>query len=486
MSEILVKTLTRHRDSADKFYLKDWTAFDVCQIMPDGYFTKNKYLGAKRMGIVLCVDAKIPQDYAGGTVEDSLWTKEKDRHTSPILQRSQKIINLAEILTDKQLKDCFNHELLVSPIQVTKSYLDLFTDRSERTSLHEYDKSGSFASGTVDVGPNGDADANTFLEFESNIDATLTGALIGLTDEGSWNETGAIVVAGTTTSAANYIEFKTTGLGRHAAGKWDSNAHYVEIASATNAECIDIREEYFRITGMQLSQNHDGAGCIGMLVVGTSNYIKIEKSIIKKGSNLDGMGIMASDTDLNIDIISNVIYQDGTRDASSEGVRVTPLLLNLYNNIIYNFNKGLDINGGTTINVKNNAIFGCNNDIEDSVGATYDYNATDDGDGANAIAPLGADWANEFPNYATYDFAIDNGGNCYHGSEITQADDAKVPSDDIIETARNTGAGEQTSAGAFEYQVVGAGWTGIMDGVTNPGKIDSILAANIKSINEVE
>jgi hypothetical protein len=30
------------------------------------------------------------------------------------------------------------------------------------------------------------------------------------------------------------------------------------------------------------------------------------------------------------------------------------------------------------------------------------------------------------------------------------------------------------------------GWTGIMDGITNPGKIDGISVANIKSINEIQ
>ena len=94
MREILVKTLTRNRDPLSKHYLKDWTAFDVCQIMPDGFFTKNKYKGAKRMGIVLKVDGDIPKDYAAWKEDDGIKIVEQDG-------RCKRVVDLTKIgLTD--------------------------------------------------------------------------------------------------------------------------------------------------------------------------------------------------------------------------------------------------------------------------------------------------------------------------------------------------------------------------------------------------
>ena len=143
MSEILVKTLTRHRDSKSKYYMKDWTAGDVLQIMPDGYFTKNKYRGAKHMGIVLRVEGNIPADYCQFDLDS------EKGETVLTHGRSKYIIDLASILTDLQLKDCFNHDLLVDPIKINQSYIDLFKDRSTRTCLLPYDKSGSFDNETA-------------------------------------------------------------------------------------------------------------------------------------------------------------------------------------------------------------------------------------------------------------------------------------------------------------------------------------------------
>jgi len=94
MAEILVKTITRHRDSKDPLYLKDWTAGDVLQIAPDGFFTKNKYKGAKRMGIVLKVDGDIPKDYAAWKEDDGIKIVEQDG-------RCKRVVDLTKIgLTD--------------------------------------------------------------------------------------------------------------------------------------------------------------------------------------------------------------------------------------------------------------------------------------------------------------------------------------------------------------------------------------------------
>ena len=72
---------------------------------------------------------------------------------------------------------------------------------------------------------------------------------------------------------------------------------------------------------------------------------------------------------------------------------------------------------GDTVNVKNCAVFNCTDDISDGGAGTFtiDYNASDDGDGTNAVSPSGADWANEYAGYATGNFTLTAGGNCEGG-----------------------------------------------------------------------
>jgi len=84
---------------------------------------------------------------------------------------------------------------------------------------------------------------------------------------------------------------------------------------------------------------------------------------------------------------------------------------------------------------------------------------TDDGISgeSNGSNPSGSDWDNEVEDYASNIFNILNTGNCYLGSEITQADDGNVGADGLLGIARNTGAGQQTSIGACEYDSGGAG-----------------------------
>ena len=62
----VVKTLTRHRDSASRLYLKDWTAGDLFPFKKDGYYTRGKWGGARRMGVCLRID--MPEKFEVGGV----------------------------------------------------------------------------------------------------------------------------------------------------------------------------------------------------------------------------------------------------------------------------------------------------------------------------------------------------------------------------------------------------------------------------------
>jgi len=221
MREVLVSTYTRHRNPNDPLYMQDWTAGDIKNIAPEGFYTKNKYQGAKRMSIVLLIPDDIPLDFAS-------WTEREEEQKIAGLfgwkyKRSKFWIDLSKIVSDSKLRDLFNHDLLVDPITINKSYIDLFKPVSERVNLFSYDRSGSFASGIVDVGPNGHADANTWSEFESNIAATLTGNLTGDCNE-AYQDTVTLEIAGIDVDGYT-LTWQISGAGRHQ-GKWDKNYFY--------------------------------------------------------------------------------------------------------------------------------------------------------------------------------------------------------------------------------------------------------------------
>jgi hypothetical protein len=132
---------------------------------------------------------------------------------------------------------------------------------------------------------------------------------------------------------------------------------------------------------------------------------------------------------------------------------------NCYNNIIYGYSIGIHIDAvAGTVNLKNNALGNNNDDINDAVGVTIDYNISDDGDGTNTQNPSGGNWANEFTTPGT-DFSLLVGGNCV-GNGVDNPGSG-LYSDDIKGGARTS----TWDCGAFEHIAVGGSApTGALDG----------------------
>ena len=447
MSEILVKTFTRHRDVKSLGYMNDWTAFDVCQIMPDGYFTGNKYHGAKRMGIVLCVDGDLPSDYAGGPIFNPLLTQLNKSHRPLILGRTQKIIDLTEILSDEQLKDVFNHDLLVNPIAVKKSYLDLFIDRNERIELHPYDKSGSFDNETVDVGPNGDADANTFFELESNV-AISVGPVIGNADE-AFTETTAILINDTGATASNkYLKLTTSLAGRHA-GKYDAAKQLISVANAIGVRTAD---EHVWLDGLQIyvnssSANNQYGAYFSNVAAGA--LLKISNCIIRQSgnNNYSYAGIMSDDSDASLTIWNTVLYGNGTIESGNNVcIYITNnTATNVYNCTCKDGYYGICRSGGT-VNVYNTIVYNtAGNALNGTFGAT-NYNATDDATGGtNSIDNVDFTTTSYFVDAANGDFTLT--ADASDVIDVTSDQSSGLFSDDIAGNAR-TGA---WCVGASEY-----------------------------------
>ena len=448
--EILVKTFTRHRDSADKLYMVDWTAGDIVAIKPDGYYSNNKHLAYKRMGIVLYAPGAVPKnidDYVG-----TLWdAKALTHHEKIMVGRSKYVVDLESVLTDTQLKDVFNHDLLCAKIDPKISYLDLLKHRDTRSNiLTPYDKSGTFYSGSVDVGPNGHSDANDFYEFESNI-GTLTGALTGNADEG-FSETTAITVAGVSTTATNILTFKTSGNGRHD-GSWDSSAQRLEV---TNGDGLNVDENYFRADGLQIK-----------LTVSTGNYQAIEFSTVTgtadlrvgnciltasiTGGEASGVEYWNGDTDPDI-YVYNTIFHDFNNSSSDEGTKQYGGDMHIYNCTFYDCYTAMMISFGTGSGVaKNNVIAGATTEFSGTW--TKSNNASDSGSEAQTLVDTST-YADEFTDAGNGDFSLVSSSVCIDNG-TDDPDSWGGYSDDIIGTSRST-----WDIGAFEY--VSAGTTYVL------------------------
>lgn len=449
MPEILIKTLTRHRDNKSDYYLKDWTAGDVCGVAkPDGYYTRNKYDGWKTMGVVLLMDS-IPDDFFTGikyeTIQEWDYKTLETVDVQKILTRSQKIVDLSAILTDEQLKAAFDHSIMCEPIVITQSYLDVFKDYTIRTALHTYDKEGTFDNETVDVGPAGHADANDFNEFESNIAGTLTGPVIGLADE-AFQETNVIVIAGI---ADDYVEFKTSGAGRSSTGVYNGSDYY--RLEPGNATALNVQIAEFRIDGLQIGINASSSFLAGITlnpggaVVGT--YI-IKNSIIKDAGAAASDGINDGNTANNttVDINNCVIYGFGDEGIHGDDSGVT---YDIFNCVIAECGEGIR-DSGAIVNATNCAVFNNTTDFSGTLDL-IDYCASDAASGTNAVdlnENAGGEWTASFTDYANNDYSVKDASSLIYDVGTPTG----RPATDIIGYTWVT-----DEIGAFAFQAAAAG-----------------------------
>lgn len=485
MAELLVKTYTRHRNPSDPLYLRDWTAGDIVHIFPDGTLIDEKgaptYPAMMKMNTVIRVDSDLPLKYHQPIV--SKYTGSGDDHSYKLLGRSGYIIKLEDIFTDNELKDLFNHDLVCQAKTVGTSYLDLLRPRSERTGLlTQYDKSGSVASGDVYVRTSG-GNYVTMVAAESDLAATLTGAVrIIADDDSAIQETSTLAIAGVSTSAANTLTFMTANEARHG-GQWTASGHRFSV---NGMDVIIVEDNYVILDGLQLDQAYSSDSTPHAVLVdsvASSNLIIVDSCIIKNSTSSNYVyGIRGQDADLVI-VARNNIFYDFTPAQGRTVYAYDCSDFYAICNTIYNCTYALRQRSGTFY-AYNNILVGNSDDFNGTI--TADYNMSDDQDGgSHDLAPASNNWANEMPNYASYDFSIINTGNAYLGSELTQADNSYIPTNDIIGTARNTGAGEQTSVGAFEYATGGepTTYTETTDidaliqraGIINTASLDSIL-----------
>lgn len=254
-------------------------------------------------------------------------------------------------------------------------------------------------------------------------------------------DTTVLTISGWTTDAIHNIVIEAASGDEALKTGWDATRFRLVVNSSF---VIGSGEGYINIIGLQLENTSSNGGDAVFFENVAGDFVLQNNYIHSTGA---ASGIHAGNSSANY-IVENNIIVNVSSSAGSEGIFLDAVNSSLiYNNVIEGWEDGIEVDEGTNI-FKNNAVFNNTDDFNDDGGTnTYDYNASDDGDGTNPQAPSGADWANEFNNVTGGDFTLLTGGNLKDNG-IGPGSDTNVPTTDMDGTARS---GATCDIGVDEY-----------------------------------
>lgn len=256
------------------------------------------------------------------------------------------------------------------------------------------------------------------------------------------------------------IAIKAIGDARHS-GVWDDGAdspHRLVVAAATVVLQIsdaDITSLFY--DGLQVHNTEQIDTTNEAIAVAQSTTATISNCILVT-DNASGLRINGATA--VVDIYNTVIYNSGAGGSTDEGLFFQSVGTGqCYNNTIYGFNDGIEVDAVTTsVAIKNTAVFNNATDLDDAVGVTLDYNASDAAFGNNPQdlnENVGGEWTAAFTNYAGFDFSVKDASSLLYNNGVA---DLFADDDDIIGTSRP----QSTSwdIGAFELIVAVGGSPG--------------------------
>ena len=271
-------------------------------------------------------------------------------------------------------------------------------------------------------------------ELVANANLVTMAGILTISIEGDWSggaDTTTVDVNGFTTSAAYYINIITNAANRAKASGWDATRYALSV---TNDTAIQLRDDYIRIDGLQISTPAIDANTDSVVYVtgqvATNNYIRVSNC------RLQGAGsgavrqyvVYPTDTDMICDIFNCIVTNAAYTNSAL--IRPAGAAVNVYNCTCYGGYYGI-YKGGGVLNIYDSAVL---NNTDDFGGTpdVIDYCASDDGDGTNAVAEDGggADW--------TGDFTDGSGGNWT-----------------LLSTSNLVGAGGRAGAGVFSVDIDG-------------------------------
>jgi hypothetical protein len=274
---------------------------------------------------------------------------------------------------------------------------------------------------------------------------------IALYANGTTADTSAVSI-NWTTGEMNYLKIFTpvlageAGVSQRHGGIWTNTAYRLSHGTAASST-LDVNTGSIRLEGLQIEADGTGAENSAIILNSGQGQRYLSHSIIKASGNTAAeTGVYMGDFTGSTYVYNNIIY--GFKgDASSTAIYQDNIAGGhgyFYHNTIADSGQGIAIAAGAAT-AQNNAVF---NTVDDFSGSftLISYNASDDGDGANALV-LGNSkaWRAALPGYADNDFRIrHNISRLYNaGTAIS------FVLDDIIGTARPYF--ETYDIGAFEF-----------------------------------
>jgi parallel beta-helix repeat protein len=274
----------------------------------------------------------------------------------------------------------------------------------------------------------------------------------------------SVSISGWTTATTSYVNLFTpsesiyVGASQRHNGSWDDTKYRIEPNDDSGGAII-IYDYFSKVEGLQISNttySRDYAAGLALSSDGDSNGggSVIVGNIIRNrqvdNSNHNGI-LYSANISKNSYGINNLIYGYNLSSGacirgSSVGVDVNIYLIN---NTIFSCNDGISASDSNRLILFNNVAF---NNTDDFAGTftLLDHNASDDGDGTNAIS-LGSStaiWKATFTDYENGDFSIRNMASPLYnaGTPIISV------TSDILGTPRPYY--EAYDIGAFEFKAV--------------------------------
>lgn len=252
------------------------------------------------------------------------------------------------------------------------------------------------------------------------------------------DDTTTCDIDGWTTSDTYFIHVEAASTDYVSKTAWDTAKWITEAR-------LRVRIGSVKVEGVQFGAQ-SFANILGIEGTGSGKTVWIWNCRFRNTSGTSE-DIEVTSTVGTVNIWNNILAEaDGTTDLGIQSLGAATV--NIYNNVIRDRSTGILISSaGTNTTVKNNAIFNCTDDISDSASSTIDYNASDDGDGTNAVSPSGGDWDNEFTDSANGDVTNIGTGNIVNGG-IGPSSDSNVNTSDIDGDTRS---GTTCDIGVDEY-----------------------------------
>ena len=260
-------------------------------------------------------------------------------------------------------------------------------------------------------------------------------------------------IDGWTTSSTDYIDIKTSAGHRHA-GVWSTAKYRLE----TTTHALIVREDYVRVTGLQLGGTAGGAFPNGIGVnVGAGAVaasIYLTKCLIRvDGSAAKGIAFNTNSGQIQR-VWNNIIY-----DCAGFGIdyQLLTAIGYLYNNTVQGCGTGIDGNS-TNIIAKNNVVQDCTTCYAGTFATGTAYNCSDDGtqpgtNGQNGEVTFADEAGNDFHLSSSDTVAKDNGTDLSADSILPFSDDLDG---DTRSGSWDIGADEVVAAGNTVTPDVGA------------------------------